>query len=74
MVICGMTNDRMPNTNTMIVPPNSYFLGHNADWSDQPEDFESFCDNFILLPTLVGILLCMARFIDQMSASQKPVR
>lgn len=49
-------------------------IGHNADWSDQPEDFESFCDNFILLPTMVGILLCMARFIDQMSGSQKLVR
>ena len=41
------------------------FLGHNVDWSDRPEDFESFCDNFILLPTIVGILLCLARFVDQ---------
>ena len=35
------------------------------DWSERPEDFESFCDNFILLPTIVGILLCLARFVDQ---------
>lgn len=40
-------------------------IGHNVDWSDRPEDFESFCDNFILLPTIVGILLCLARFVDQ---------
>ena len=47
-----------------------FSVGHNADWSDRSEDFESFCDTFILLPTLIGLFICLARFVDQV-VSQK---
>ncbi|CAG5096210.1 Oidioi.mRNA.OKI2018_I69.XSR.g14518.t1.cds [Oikopleura dioica] len=46
-------------------------MSHNVDWSDTSADPESICDNFLLLPTLVGILICLGRVLDQFFRKSK---